>query len=84
MKEFLVIFVIAIIFVGIMFLGLSITRIRKGRDLQSDVGGNDEMKKRGLHCASATFRKEELELRRSRGEIIPECNENCGTCSQNH
>ncbi|MBE9487828.1 MAG: hypothetical protein IMY73_01465 [Bacteroidetes bacterium] len=54
--------IIAVVVVAIMALGLSITRIRKGRDIQSDVGGNDEMKKRGLGCASHQFRTEDAAL----------------------
>ena len=61
--------IIAVGAVAIMALGLSITRIRKGRDIQSDVGGNDEMKKRGLGCASHQFRKEEAIIRNNRDKI---------------
>ncbi len=53
----------AIIAVGLMVLGLSITQIRKGRPMQSDVGDNEAMKERGIMCASAEFRREEAILR---------------------
>lgn len=74
-------FIIAILFVALMVLGLSITLIRKGRDLQSDVGSNDEMKKRGIKCASKEMLEEERALR---GEDI--CTDSisclgvCDTC----
>ncbi|MEF9949859.1 MAG: hypothetical protein RR980_03045 [Mucinivorans sp.] len=44
-------FIVAIIAVAFLMLALSITQIRKGHDLQGDVGNNDEMKARGLDCA---------------------------------
>ena len=37
--------IVAVAAVALMVLGLSITQIRKGRDIQSEVGENDEMKK---------------------------------------
>lgn len=43
-------FFIAIIALALFVLGLSITLIRKGRNIQSDVGSNDEMKRRGVAC----------------------------------
>lgn len=44
-------FLITIVAVAFLMLGLSITQIRKGRDLQGDVGENDDMKALGLDCA---------------------------------
>lgn len=82
MKQILLVVIIAILALIFLMLGLAITRIRKGRDLQSEVGENDEMKKRGLRCASDQFRTEEAILR---GE---ECDDSlpcgigaCGTCT---
>lgn len=43
-------FLIAIFAVALMVIGLSITLIRKGHNIQGDVGDNDEMKARGLRC----------------------------------
>ncbi len=73
---------VAIIAVAFMVLGLSITQIRKGRDLQSEVGENDEMKKRGLKCASQEMREEEALLRGESPEGLPGCGgKTCGDCT---
>lgn len=45
------IFLIAVVALGIFMLGLSITLMRKGRNIQGDVGDNTEMKALGLECA---------------------------------
>lgn len=45
------IFLIAVVALGLFMLGLSITLMRKGRNIQGDVGDNDEMKALGLDCA---------------------------------
>lgn len=72
---------IALAVVAFMFVGLALTRIIKGRDLQSDVGNNDHMKAKGLVCASKQFREE---------EGLSECGEDptscgdCGSCDIKH
>lgn len=77
---FLVI-IIAIIALGLMVLGLSITIIRKGRYMQTEVGENDEMKKRGLKCTSEEFRREEAELSGTECDTLSSCGGSCGTCN---
>lgn len=72
--------IIALIVVAFMLVGLALTRIIKGKDLQSDVGNNDHMKGKGLICAAKQFRDE---------EGIVECGEDascgdCGSCSVKH
>ena len=74
-------FLIAVCAVAFFMLGLSITLIRKGRNLQSDVGSNDEMRKRGIECASAQIRREEAALRGKNAEINLPCGEpECSDC----
>ena len=51
MSNLLIIIAIAVVAVGLFVLGLSITLIRKGHDLESDVGSNREMRRRGIECA---------------------------------
>lgn len=71
----------AVIGVGLFVLGLSITLIRKGRNLESDVGSNREMRRRGIECASAQIRREEAE-RLGRSAYLPGlCDGSCGTCA---
>ena len=82
MKHILLVVIIAILSLVFLMLGLAITRIRKGRDLQSEVGENDEMKKRGLRCASDQFRTEEALLRGEEcGDSISCGTGSCGTCT---
>ena len=61
MSNLLIIIAVAVVAVGLFVLGLSITLIRKGHDLESDVGSNREMRRRGIECASAQIRREEAE-----------------------
>lgn len=81
MKEFLLIFAVSFVAVGLMLLGLAITRIIKGRDLQSDVGTNDEMKKLGLTCTSKAFAHEELVLRGKTTMDLKDCDNSCNGCN---
>lgn len=69
--------IIALIVVAFMLIGLALTRIIKGKDLQSDVGNNDHMKGKGLVCAAKQFRDEEKSV--ACGED-PSCGD-CGSCS---
>lgn len=83
MSSFLMIFIFSVIAVALLILGLAITIIRKGRPMQSEVGENDEMKKRGLSCASDQFRQEEAELRGTDCDTFSSCKGGCGTCKDN-
>ena len=77
----MLIFLISLAAVALFMLGLSITLIRTGRDLQGDVGSNDEMKKRGLECTSAQIRREEAALRGSDADIYLPCGtDSCDSC----
>lgn len=84
MKEFLIILIIAIIAVSFMILGLAITRIRKGRDIQTDVGSNDDMRKLGLICTSKTFAHEEKVLRGETKLDLKDCDDGCSGCNHGH
>ena len=48
MSTFLITVLIAVAALAFFVLGLSITRIRKGHDLESDVGSNRDMKRMGI------------------------------------
>lgn len=78
-------FIIAIIAVALLVLGLSITLIRKGRNLQGDVGENDDMKRLGLECTSQAIRREEAELRGVKPDQVNiSCSSttSCTSCTQ--
>ena len=81
MEEFLIVLVVSMIAVGSMMLGLAITRIRKGRDLQSDVGNNSDMKDLGLVCTSKTFIHEEKKLRGETNLDLKDCDNSCSGCN---
>lgn len=65
--------IIALVVVAFMLVGLALTRIIKGKDLQNDVGNNDHMKKKGLVCAAKQFRDEE-------GVVACGEDASCGDC----
>lgn len=80
MIQIIVVFAVAVVAVGVFVLGLSITRIRKGRDLESDIGSNRAMRRMGIECASAQIRREEAE-RTGRKDYAPTgCDGACGSC----
>ena len=80
MSNLLIITLIAIAAVGLFVLGLSITLIRKGHDLESDVGSNREMR-RGIECASAQIRREEAERLGRKFDLPGGCDGVCGSCA---
>ena len=84
MKEFFIILIIAAVAVGFMILGLAITRIRKGRDLQTDVGNNDDMRRLGLVCTSKAFAHEDKVLRGETKLDLKDCDDGCSGCSLGH
>lgn len=84
MNSTLFVFLAAVFVVAFMVLGLSITLMRKGRHMQSEVGENDEMKRRGLKCATQEILEEEREL----GLLPSDCGDaiscdlgSCNTCT---
>lgn len=44
-------------------LGLSLTLIFKGHNIESEIGENSNMKKLGIECAARQIREEERALR---------------------
>lgn len=79
-QTILITLAIAILAVIFLIVGLSITLMRKGHDLESDVGSNREMKKRGIECASAQIRREEAERLGRKEYLTSGCVENCEEC----
>lgn len=80
MSATLITILIAIVAVALFVLGLSITLIRKGRNLESDVGSNREMRRRGIECASAQIRREEAERLGNKSYFPTDCDGSCGSC----
>lgn len=86
MTTTLITIAIAAVFTALLIFGLSITLIRKGHHIQSEVGENDEMKKRGLKCATAEILEEERALgllpEEDDARCTPSCASDCTTCGE--
>ena len=63
MSSGLLIFLIAAGAVAFFVIGLSLTIIFKGHYMDSEIGENRHMKKRGIRCAAQQMRAEEENLR---------------------
>ena len=81
MSTTLITVLIAVAAVALFVLGLSITLIRKGRHLESDVGSNREMRRRGIGCASAQIRREGAARLGDKPRFPVDCDGTCGSCS---
>ncbi|HJE88179.1 hypothetical protein [Rikenella microfusus] len=81
MSTTLITILIAIVALALFVLGLSITQIRKGHPIESDVGSNRDMKRLGIECASAQIRREEAERLGNKAYFPEGCDGSCGSCS---
>lgn len=68
-------FLAAIVAVALLVVGLSITLMRKGHNIQGEVGENPEMRSLGLDCAL----KDETH---PEGCAADYSTQNCATCSE--
>lgn len=59
MSVWLVVFLFALLFVALFVLGMSITLIAKGRNIDSEISTNRHMRERGITCAVEDTRKEQ-------------------------
>lgn len=79
---FIIIF--ATIIVAFFVVGMSLTLIFKGHHIESEIGDNPNMKKRGIKCASQQMREDERN-RNAQGdeEDCLTCSDhNCGSCAK--
>ncbi len=71
--------VITVAAVGLFAFGLSLTLIFKGHHIRSEIGENENMRRRGIKCAIETLRDEAGE---AAGRGCSECTPTeCGGCS---
>ncbi|MDR2885431.1 MAG: hypothetical protein LBU95_01445 [Rikenellaceae bacterium] len=82
MSSFLLIVIVAVAVVGLFVLGMSLTLIFKGHHIQSEIGENPEMRKRGIKCTAQAFREEELGLADCDPAIG--CGDCANPCATNH
>ena len=75
----LIVILIAIGFVGFFFLGLSLTQIFKGHDIDSEIATNKNMQRLGIKCAVQ-------ESREDTGTDCVDlgCHGNCSSCDIDH
>lgn len=75
----LTVVIISIGFVGFFFLGLSLTQIFKGHDIDSEISTNKDMQRLGIKCA----------VQESREDTGTDCEDlgckgNCSACDVDH
>lgn len=75
----LIVILISIGFVGFFFLGLSLTQIFKGHDIDSEIATNKNMQRLGIKCAVQ-------ESREDTGTDCADvgCSGNCSSCDIEH
>lgn len=75
-------FLIALGVVAFFMLAFALTIIFKGHYMDTEIGTNPAMRKRGIRCTAAQFRAEEQALRRGKS---PDCahpdDAACGDCT---
>ncbi|MBQ5670363.1 MAG: hypothetical protein IIV29_06695 [Tidjanibacter sp.] len=81
MNTIIVVIVASILVVAFFMLGLSLTRIFKGHDIQSEISTNPHMKERGIKCAMQQEREAQMEAMGLEScDTNPDCNGECGAC----
>lgn len=75
----LIVILISIVFVGLFFLGMSLTQIFKGHDIDSEIATNKDMQRLGIKCAVQ-------ESREDTGTDCTDvgCSGNCSACDIDH
>lgn len=77
--DIVIVILVAIGFVSFFFLGLSLTQIFKGHDIDSEIATNKNMQKLGIKCAVQ-------ESREDTGTDCADigCHGNCSSCDIDH
>ena len=77
----LVVVLVSIGLVGFFFLGMSLTQIFKGHDIDSEIATNKNMQRLGIKCAVQETR-EDMGLNDCETDNI--CSGNCAGCDISH
>ena len=81
MSSILVVIVASIIVVAFFVVGLGLTRMIKGHDIQSEISTNPHMQARGIKCAMQQEREAQLEAMGEEGcSTNINCNGECSAC----
>ena len=85
MSSILLVILVSIVVVGFFVVGLSLTRIIKGHDIQSEISTNPHMQARGSKCAMQQEREEQLKAMGLDGcDTNLDCNGECSACGAVH
>ena len=76
----LIVILISIGFVGFFFLGMSLTQIFKGHDIDSEIATNKDMQRLGIKCAVQETRED---MAAESCDDSP-CSGNCAGCDIEH
>lgn len=83
MSPTLIVIIVSILILGLFVLGLSITIIRKGRFIESEISQNQEMKRRGIKCVLEETKELDKKLygkKSTKDKDIEICSGNCASC----
>ena len=85
MSSILLVILVSIVVVGFFVVGLSLIRIIKGHDIQSEISTNPHMQARGIKCAMQQEREEQLKAMGLDGcDTNLDCNGECSACGAVH
>lgn len=84
LSSWLLVILIAVIAVGSLVLGLSLTLIFKGHHIDSEISTNKEMQRLGIKCAVQETREADGTADCSDRGTLSGCAGNCGACDIRH
>ena len=84
MPTWLILLLCAILAVGLFVLGMSLTLMIKGHNIDSEISTNKNMQKLGIKCAVHETREADGGAGCSDGQGVAGCSGNCGACDIEH
>ena len=84
MPTWLILLLCAILAVGLFVLGMSLTLMIKGHNIDSEISTNKNMQKLGIKCAVHETREADGGADCSDGQGVAGCSGNCGACDIEH
>ena len=80
MPSWFIVILSAIIFVGLFVLGMSLTLILKGHNIDSEISTNKDMQRLGIKCAVHETREADGTSRCAESHTMIGCTGNCAGC----
>lgn len=80
MPNWLIVLLFAIGFVGFFVLGMSLTLILKGHNIDSEISTNKDMQRLGIKCAVQETREDDGTANCSDSHALIGCSGNCAAC----